>query len=429
MLTINTLIPLALVGASLACASPIKLEGRIPSLPQVGGAVSNVLVKRELEKTLSRLVSDVDESASSKECKSRRSSRKAKRSSASLALRSADDLYYYGEISVGTPAQALPVMFDTGSADLVIPTISPACGSTSCYDMASSSTANATQQTAAFTYGSGSVEGTVVTDTVSVAGFSVAKQALGTVPAADVALLVNSQTIGIFGLAFGSISNIGSTSTFLDNLMAAKTLTNNLFGLYLSRGTVSGSELTLGAADSNRYTGIITQVPVVSESHWTLLTEHFLVGNKAVAADEVLTVIDSGTTLSYMPTADVAAVYGAIPGAYLSTNPAAQLSFTVNGQTYNAQRYEYPCNSTALVGFEFFGGRRRAFNMSPADLSLGPIETGSDICAGSLVGIDVTLSGSKAGLLGLPFLRNWYSVFSFGTGSGDAYVGFAATKA
>ncbi|GAA5874077.1 hypothetical protein JCM1840_006135 [Sporobolomyces johnsonii] len=429
MLTLNTLLPLALVGASLVCASPIKLEGHTPSLPQVGGAVSDGLVKRELERTLSRLVADVDELAPSKECKSRRLSRKVKRSSAQLALRSADDAYYYGQISVGTPAQALPVIFDTGSADIVIPTISSACGSTKCYDMASSSTANDTQQTVAFTYGGGSVEGTIVTETVSVAGLSVAKQSIGIAAAADVAALLSNATIGLFGLSFDAISKIGVGSTFLDNLMAAKMLTNNLFGLYLSRGTVSGSELTLGAVDSNRYTGIVTQVPVVSETHWTVLTEHFLVSTKAVAADEVYTAIDSGSTVSFMPTADVAAIYAAIPGAYLSTSAAAQLSLTVNGQAYAAQRYEYPCNSTAVVGFEFYGGRRRVFQMSSADLSLGPIETGSDICAGSLIGIDVSLSGYKAGLLGMPFLGNWYSVFSFGTGSGDAYVGFAAAKA
>ncbi len=105
------------------------------------------------------------------------------------------DLYWYGSISVGTPAKTFTgelslltlyylertrqctVLFDTGSNDFFLP--SSTCGTSSCnghilYDTSESSTAYDLGMPFSVVYGDGSaVNGTLYTDDVTIAGYTV----------------------------------------------------------------------------------------------------------------------------------------------------------------------------------------------------------------------------------------------------------------
>lgn len=111
---------------------------------------------------------------------------------------------------------------------------------------------------------SGTFEGAVARDTISVGALSVANQDLAVMPASS--LSDSSPFSGIIGLAFPSVSKIGKP-TLLENLVAAGTLKNNLFSFYFSRNGTSGSELTLGGVDPDKHTGGFLRAPVVSGSH------------------------------------------------------------------------------------------------------------------------------------------------------------------
>lgn len=52
--------------------------------------------------------------------------------------------------------------------------------------------------------------------------------------------------------------------TVLDNIIAAHSLASKMFGLYLGRRSVIGSELSIGAANPAHYTGSITYFDVLS---------------------------------------------------------------------------------------------------------------------------------------------------------------------
>ena len=93
--------------------------------------------------------------------------RLTKRQSESLTDES--DTEWAGDISIGTPGQTFLIDFDTGSADLWVP--SSSCTSSTCsskdkYDASASSTSSEQSGTFSIEYGDGStVSGPIYTDT------------------------------------------------------------------------------------------------------------------------------------------------------------------------------------------------------------------------------------------------------------------------
>ncbi|GAA5945760.1 hypothetical protein JCM10213_002713 [Rhodosporidiobolus nylandii] len=427
MLAPLTLLPLAFLSIpSFVSASPVErsfpsssfhLEGLQPSTTTTDGFVDHAVVQRDLERTLLKYS---ERAAEAQKVEKRGMSKQVKgKNLGSVGL-------YPGAISIGTPAQTMPVLFDTGSSDLWV---SSSCGGETCeygsFDPAKSTTFHNLSRTVSMSYVSGEYDGHLARDTVSVGGLAVKNQNFVVVP--DAGFIPSYPFVGIAGLAFSASSYIGKP-TFLDNLASAGKLFNNMFSLYHTReGKVKGSQLTLGGVDSSKFDGGFLRVPVVSESLWTIATSEFLVNRATVKKAATVSVVDSASTVSYMPSVAVAAIYASIPGAYLTT--ADNSTVSMNGVSYQPDRYEFPCTTTARVGF-IFGGTtsRKVFDLDPRDLSLGKVEGKDGFCAGNLLGIDIEMGGQRMGLLGIPFLKSWVSLFNLGTGNNDATIGFARSR-
>lgn len=125
---------------------------------------------------------------------------------------------YYGPMQVGsrTGLQGFNVQFDTGSADVFIP--GPQCTSDDgCPLNTKYSQGGVSQgQTTTVDYGSGSVQGNLYTDSITVAGLTATNQALISITQA--AGFDTSASDGLLGMGFTPLSASGYT-TFFENLI------------------------------------------------------------------------------------------------------------------------------------------------------------------------------------------------------------------
>lgn len=196
------------------------------------------------------------------------------------------DSSYIGTIEIGTPSQSFQVVLDTGSSDLWL--ASTSCHScqvqTPLYDPTKSSSAqtitnNGQAQEITIQYGSGSVQGTLAQDTVSMGGFTVNPQVF--LQADDLTSgLLDGSVSGIMGLAFQALASTQATPFWLA-LINNGLLASPEMSFWLSRFIDTqnpsqeepGGELTLGGTNSTLFQGDIEFQNLVGsgpQTFWTL---------------------------------------------------------------------------------------------------------------------------------------------------------------
>jgi len=161
---------------------------------------------------------------------------------------------YVGALGVGTPAQSLTVVFDTGSSDLWLPSSAcESCGHHTTFDSASSSTYASVAASPSFEvdYGSGKVSGYQAVETVTVGDFAVDNVLFGEVTYEDTEIS-SFMMDGIAGLAFSGLSMV-TTPTLLETLHDQHPAMPYYFSLFLSNdpdaSSSKPSQLVFGSYD------------------------------------------------------------------------------------------------------------------------------------------------------------------------------------
>ncbi|KAJ7196213.1 aspartic peptidase domain-containing protein [Mycena pura] len=313
-----------------------------------------------------------------------------------------DDTYV---VATKVGSQTFDLIVDTGSSNTWV-------GSGTKYSPGSTSTN--TRKSFSVSYGSGSVSGTEFTDTVAFGGLTVTKQSIGDGT-------TSSGFDGVDGIiGFGpvdlteeTVSGSTTVPTVMDNLLSQGKISTEVLGV--SFAPESGSdeddtngELTLGGTDATKFSGSITFVPKSTTSpyseFWGVTVSSTTFNGKSIGGS-ASAIVDTGTTLIFIPTAAYNAFLSASGGttdestglASWRTAPTANFAFTIGGVSFTLTPAQYLVPASQLADFGLPSG------------NFGWIADGGSTAA------DINF------IIGQKFLENYYSVFD----TTNKRVGFA----
>lgn len=331
------------------------------------------------------------------------------------------DSVYVADLTVGT--EVLQVVLDTGSSDLWIDSAQGIEG------VGGAVLGNGDQLRLG--YASGGVVGVAAVAPVSLGSYTVPQQLLLSANWTYELDALSSHSIrGILGLSFDSAATLprlldapDRRPTFLANVFAQQPAAGNFTTFYMGRGDVEGF-MTINEMPA-QYSEEIKSMPLVNAwrnpdtkalQRWTVAVANLEVAGQTVAlqsaiagapAQTALAVLDTGSTLTYLPNDTITAIYGGIPGA-----------------TYAAKANVWlmPCEAEVSVAFHI-GGQRYAIN--PLDLIVPyavPLD-GSEaiVCAGAFRPTTPALRKILTAdmWLGDSFLRNVFQVLHYGDASSE----------
>eukprot|EP00591_Stephanopyxis_turris_P002683 CAMPEP_0195520230 /NCGR_PEP_ID=MMETSP0794_2-20130614/16438_1 /TAXON_ID=515487 /ORGANISM="Stephanopyxis turris, Strain CCMP 815" /LENGTH=373 /DNA_ID=CAMNT_0040649543 /DNA_START=69 /DNA_END=1190 /DNA_ORIENTATION=+ len=324
----------------------------------------------------------------------------------SIVINDYENAQYYGPISVGTPAQELNVIYDTGSANLWVPNIHHLLSPHKTYNHDKSSTYKPNGTIFDIEYGSGPVSGFFSQDTFNMGGYDVTDYTFAEVnntkglgPAYSI-----GKFDGICGMGWSAITVGGEPSPFTA-LAATGQLEKNVFAFYLGNDESplpeKNSELILGGVDDAHYTGDFNFVPLTWEGYWQIALGGLTVNGDSMTETKIA-IVDSGTSLLAGPTTEVAAIAKAVGAKKIPLLP----------------EYTIDCNATAPDLVFNLGGKDYSLSLSDY-----VIEDAGE-CIFAMTGIDVPAPHGPLWILGDVFMRKYYTQFDMD----NKQVGFATAK-
>ncbi|XP_066428876.1 pepsin A-like [Eleutherodactylus coqui] len=285
------------------------------------------------------------------------------------------DNQYFGRISIGSPPQEFSVVFDTGSAELWVPSVS--CSSLACtnhrrFNPRLSSTFQSTDESVSISYGTGSIKGALAYDTVQVGSLAITKQGL-LLSETESFFLYYSHFDGILGLGYPSLSVSRATPVF-DNMWSEGLIPEDVFSVYLSSG--SSSVVVFGGIDESLYSGPLRWVPVTHERFWQITIDSVALGDQVFACqDGCQAIVDTGTSViaghaeamkgiqkAIGATADV---YGLYHVTCSDIGSLPDLTITIGGA-------QYPVPAAAYIS-QFSGSCTSGFQTTAGPWILGDI--------------------------------------------------------
>jgi len=333
-----------------------------------------------------------------------------------IVINDYQDAQYYGTVSVGTPPQEVRVVYDTGSSNLWVNNIAESwwkkwlpISHHQRYDHTKSSSyvANGTKFNIA--YGSGPVAGfyskdTVLIGDIPVKGYNFAEvndvKGLGM-------MWVMGKLDGILGLGWDDIS-VDHVETPLRALVNGGGLEEPVFAFYMGSGGAAG-ELVLGGVNPDHYSGDFAYTPVIDmvpgkKGYWTFTMDDIKMGGASVTSCRKA-IVDSGTSLIAVPTADMAKIIKIVGAKPLGPGPLAK-------------EFTFDCNATAPDVDIVIAGK--TYTLTKDDYSL---KSGNQ-CVLGMSGMDVPAPAGPLYILGDVFMRKFYVKFDVG----NKRLGFATLK-
>ncbi|KAK9779781.1 putative Aspartic peptidase domain-containing protein [Seiridium cardinale] len=346
---------------------------------------------------------------------------------------------YFATVAIGTPSQNLTLQLDTGSSDIWVPSSSASVCETSGRASSSSSSSGCTfgsflcavdsadsttytvvgegEFSIAYVDGSSS-KGDYFTDNFEIGAASLTNVTMGLGEETDIAY-------GLVGIGYAINEAIVGTeqsySAAYDNLPVQMQneglIATNAYSLWLNDLDASTGSILFGGIDTGKYEGDLSRIDVIPDGtsgryssfmvYLTSLTANSSSGSDSLSSSAfpIPVVLDSGTTLSYLPTDLAKQVWEEVGAIYSSDVGSAVL----------------PCSMASSKGqfvFQLGGsnGPTISVGMDELVLSLVTSGTGPTFTSGQYSGKEACQFGiqnfsSDPFLLGDTFLRSAYVVY------------------
>ena len=240
---------------------------------------------------------------------------------------------YFANVSIGTPAQNFGLHIDTGSSDLWVNAPNSEictgrgdpCSLTGTYDANSSSTYKYVNGLFNVSYVDGSgAAGDYATDTVSIGGKSLTGLQFGIGYDSDSAE-------GILGIGYtadeaqADSARQKSYANLPQAMADGGLIQSNAYSLWLNDLDANTGSILFGGVDTDKYTGSLQSVPIQKEFDQyaefiiTLTSMGLTDGtnNQSLTTDlPTVVILDSGSSLTYLPNDLTSAIYSALKVQY-----------------------------------------------------------------------------------------------------------------
>jgi len=318
---------------------------------------------------------------------------------------------YMANITLGTPAQSFQVQIDTGSSDLWVNSATTAecrgkkgdcTGGT--YAANSSSTYSYIASDFNISYADGSgASGDYVTDTFTISGTTLSTLQFGVG-------YTSTSTQGILGIGYQvNEAQVGAAGgqpykNLPAQMVADKLIQSNAYSLWLNDLDASTGQILFGGVDTAKYTGSLETLPVQKESGYfaeLLITlTGISLGGTVIAKDQAQAVLlDSGSSLTYLPDAMAEAIYEQVGAEYDTVDQVAYVPCTLSGNstsltfTFTTPSISVPMNELVIP-------------VTTTDGQPLQFSSGVEAC---LFGISP--AGESTAVLGDTFIRSAYLVY------------------
>lgn len=313
---------------------------------------------------------------------------------------------YFANATLGTPEQSFRLHIDTGSSDLWVNSYNSKlctergnqCGDSGTYNANESSTYEFVNNAFNISYVDGSgAAGDYATDTFRFGGQTITDMQFGIG-------YTSSSPEGILGIGY-TINEVQVNRFGLDaypnlpqKLKQDKTISTSAYSLWLNDLDASTGSILFGGVDTDKFTGSLSTLPIIQESgvyaeFIIALTDMGIGSNKTslFSNSNVAVLLDSGSSLMYLPDAVANALYTQFNARYDSRQGAAFVD----------------CSLANQQGSLEFGFSGVTISVPYNELVItAAVSRGQPVC---ILGIGP--AGNSVSVLGDTFLRSAYVVY------------------
>ncbi|CAJ0847773.1 3341_t:CDS:2 [Entrophospora sp. SA101] len=233
-----------------------------------------------------------------------------------------NDNEWIGQISLGTPPQPFLINFDTGSADLWIPSseCGDECKSHRRFEEEKSSTFTPIGKKFKISYGDGSSSsGFINKDNLKIGAKVIKNQVFASVE--DVSeILANDVIDGILGLGYEALSMVRGIDTPFTSMVKQKLLPRGIFSVQLRpkraiKGPLGGVFI-FGGVDPKLFFNPITFTRVTRKLFWQIAINGIMADGVIVGGKSQQCIVDTGTTLLVIGNKEAKAIHNRVGGRF-----------------------------------------------------------------------------------------------------------------